>query len=586
MSATYNWAYKPGVTNKYGLTVPASADNVRPTNWAYVALSGNDSTGNGSRQLPFRTINKAATTVGNVVAGSGVYRETITTQLSILVGDGEVVIDPTLINLGAFANSTGNFYNLKVQGAAYLGIAGNPFILNDCFFDGVTPGERTQYNYNGNTLTNSIFARTSINFSSDNYLTRTSLTFYRCNIAIGNNYSAVNAFNNCIFVECNILFTALVTSIDYSLFWNCNFFFGSGSGYSGTTVPQVFYPSIPPQTGWFQTNDINTFRTQFIAKFGSPAVTPLAHCIMADPKFNNAAIGDFTLAMDSPARNLSFNGTYVGARSIAFALKARATESAGDFDFSSITNLTVADNSITFTNPASDAQVDTKVIGNLITRELARIPVYGFSADRNGQYIDSMADLAGSTLAAGGTLGVPVPYLVETAAITYNGAVYTPGQRFTTVTGVTTFTTVAGGVVREILEAPQRHTLMARFGDGGGPIAAGAALVAGNWYSVLAGSVTQAGVTYNAPAIFKALTTQAFTGNGTVEIAMSSEAYQQYEPYLKPTSNNVGDARTGAIVRGNGDPDYVRGGLGVKEFPINTKYMQFRYYLKANNLKP
>jgi hypothetical protein len=67
---------------------------------------------------------------------------------------------------------------------------------------------------------------------------------------------------------------------------------------------------------------------------------------------------------------------------------------------------------------------------------------------------------------------------------------------------------------------------------------------------------------------------------------MSTEVYQHYEPYSRPLSNNAGDSRAGAIVRGNGDPAYVRGGVGVKEFPINAKYMQFRYHLKAGNLKP
>src|ERR1700761_8213437 len=100
MSATYNWAYRPGVTNKYGFTVPAGADNTRPTGWCYVALFGNDVSGNGSRNYPYRTLTKVFS-LGisplRVVIGAGVYREAAawTSQLIglTLIGDGDVIID-------------------------------------------------------------------------------------------------------------------------------------------------------------------------------------------------------------------------------------------------------------------------------------------------------------------------------------------------------------------------------------------------------------------------------------------------------------------------------------------------------------
>ncbi|MDB4918775.1 hypothetical protein [Mucilaginibacter sp.] len=317
-----------------------------------------------------------------------------------------------------------------------------------------------------------------------------------------------------------------------------------------------------------------------------PVYRTFVGCAINDPLFNNSAIGDFTLQFNSPAKNLSYFGTYVGAKSIAYPIKARATESAGGFDFSTAVNLTVADDSITLTNPALDAQIDTHVIVNAIARELANFPSYGFNADRNGQYIDSIADLDTVTKSPTDTLNIPAPYIVETGAIVYNGATYQPGDRFTTVAGQTTFTTVASGVVREILEAPQRHTIMARFGDGGSTVTTGTALVVGYFYYVVNGSVTYDSVIYNAGSIFKAIDTNAFTGSGSVFIALSTEAFQHYEPGIKPTSNNTGDARTGSILRGNGDPAYVRGGLGVKEFPINAKFIQIRYYIRVNNLKP
>src|ERR1700761_9329453 len=122
MSATYNWAYRPSVTNKYGFTVPSGADNARPSGWCYVALFGNDTTGNGSRQLPFRTITKAITTIGantTYVLASGVYRESATIPTSYssvrMIGDGDVIIDISYISrlFGQFL--VFGFYNLQIK---------------------------------------------------------------------------------------------------------------------------------------------------------------------------------------------------------------------------------------------------------------------------------------------------------------------------------------------------------------------------------------------------------------------------------------------------------------------------------------
>jgi hypothetical protein len=575
MSATYNWAYKPGVTNKYGITISASAEDVKPSNVAYVALFGNDTTGNGSRQLPFRTIAKGLSvlTIGQVlILGSGVYREGNLTIPTSLIGDGDVTIDPSFIGQITKPDGSGQFCNIKFTSSSPSAFVftGNGSMLLDCIIIPYNAFSIRSTIKNcvliGNTAVNIglatgglVYGSPGLNSGNNTWIGFGDIPLNFASIGDGGD------FWNSIFYGCNISIQNNVSGVDYSLFYNCKFRIGSSGAY--TTI-----------------NDLPTLLTFVRASY--PAILGFTHCVFADPKFNNLGIGDVTLAFDSPAKNLSYFGTYVGARSIAYPIKAKTIESAGDFDFASATNLTIGDNSITFTNSTIDAQIDTCVIGNLTSRELAKIPSYGFNADRNGQYIDSIADLAGSTIATGSTLAVPVSYLVEAGAITYNSTVYQPGDRFTTVTGLTTFTTVASGVVREILEAPQRHTIMARFGDGGNLVTAGTALIPGNWYSVLTGAITYDSVIYNAPVIFKAVNTDPFSGSGIVELAMSNETFQHYEPNIRPLSNNVADSRTGAIVRGNGDPSYVRGGVGVKEFPISAKYMQFRYYLKASNLKP
>jgi hypothetical protein len=210
----------------------------------------------------------------------------------------------------------------------------------------------------------------------------------------------------------------------------------------------------------------------------------------------------------------------------------------------------------------------------------------GTSSGKTYAYIDSIADLATTVKTAGDTLSIPASYFVETGAITYNAVIYQVGDRFTTVSGETIFTTAVSGVVREILEAPERHTVMARFSDGGASISTGDALVVDYWYYVVTGSVTYKTVTYTTGHGFKAIDTTPFSGTGTVIIALSTEAFQHYEPGIQPTSNNTGDTLTGSIIRGNGDPAYVRGGYGIKEFPINAKFIQLCYIINVSNLKP
>ncbi|MFD2870850.1 DUF1565 domain-containing protein [Mucilaginibacter ximonensis] len=592
MSATYNWAYKPGVTNKYGISIASSADNVRPSNACYVALYGNDTTGNGSRQYPYRTITKAVNTVNPsntvFVLGSGVYREMLTgvvLSYANFVGDGDVTIDVSYFTTNLWSGQyCPLLYNItfKGNGSSCAGFA-QVTTIKDCVFDGASPSDRFQFG-GGGILTNVIIK----NYLSVLYfqgqippLTLNNMTFVNCNaLSFRNDTLSAVTLSSCIFYKCNITFQKDLgpNSLRYSLFYQCNFRFNVTIDGSGGAV----YPNVP--AGYTYYSDFNAMKTAYSSVF--PTYPSFTGCTIADPKFNNPFIGDYTLAFDSPAKNLSYFGTYIGVSSIAQSIKARAIESAGGFEFSSALNINIADDSITLSDSTIDGQIDTKPIVNLMSREIAKLPSYGFNADRNGQYIDSIADLDITTSVAGSTLSIPAPYIVENGTIVYNGFTYQPGDRFTTIAGQTTFTTVANGVVREIIEAPQRHTIMARFGDGGTSVSVGTALTLGYYYYVSAGSITYDSIIYNFGDIFRAVDTNSFSGAGSVIIALSTESFQHYEPGIKPTSNNTGDMRTGSIIRGNGDPAYIRGGLSVQEFPVNAKFIQIRYIIKANNLKP
>lgn len=529
MSATFNWAYKPSVANKYGLTVPSTTDNTRPTGWCYVALYGNDTTGNGSRQLPYRTITKAATLGAvTIVLGSGVYREAAiiaNTSGVNVIGDGDVTIDLSY-NGALFSGSNDGqaVYNVKFIGNGLSVINSGLFrqgLLSDVTFDGAFAGSGSF----GAALANCIIANYAGSIAPS-YTPGTpygwkNSTLINCNnILFGNGFYYLDS---CIAYACNISVSANTFGLSkYTLFYHCNYKLnGAGSG-------GVLYPSTP--SGYTYYSDMSTLRAAYIAIYTG---ANLIGCTISDSLFNNLSIGDYTLQFSSPAKNLSYFGTYVGAHSIAQSLKIRAVEADGDFDFSTAVNVTIADDSITLTDPTQDGVIETNVITNSVGRQLKSIPIIGFNSDRNGQYIDSIADLSETTYAAGDTLPANMPFLVETGSITYNSAVYLAGQRGTTVAAATTFSTSTGGVLREILEAPQRHTVEMKLGD-----------------------------------------VQPFT----------TEVFNHFEPGITPTTNNVGDSRTGDILRGNGDPAYVRG--STVEFTVNKKYIKLRFTIRANNLKP
>jgi hypothetical protein len=588
MSATYNWAYKPGIPNKYNLNVPASADDVRPAGWCYVALSGNDTSGNGSRKLPFRTLSKALG-LGNgiiTVAASGVYWEPFGGNGVALIGDGHVILDGTtrLIETGlqGGGGNAGSAYNITLRNwiKALGGLVGLfDCTIQDSGFSGLQIGSPGAMGYAGyNTFIRITPGAGTIAQVNTNQILRNN-TFIDCVDLIFNNNVPnplyLTLYN--IFQNCNILFQQ-ASYLDYSLFYKCNVRFAAAR-----TQPATFYPTTPP--GYTKIDSIGDLRSAQLAAFPT-ATFNFPQCVIADPKFNNSAVGDLTLAFDSPARNLTYFGNYAGARPIARSILAKAAEVDSGFESASAVNLTIADDNITLTDAGSAGQIDSKPIVNAAGRDLAGLPAFGYNADRNGQYLDSLTDLAGSVKTTSDTLTAGLPFLVENAAITYNGATYQPGARFTTITGVSSFSSAGGGVIREITEAPQRHTILMRVSDGGAEVSVGTPLTAGYYYYVASGSVSYHGDTYSTGQLIKAMDSAAFGGTGVVNLALSTESYQHYELGLKPMTNNSGDSRAGAIVRGNGDPVYERNGGTLKEFPVNARFIQLRCIFQVNNLKP
>lgn len=590
MAVTYNWSYRPGVANKYGIVIPASTDDVRPAGVYYVAHWGNDITGNGSRIKPYKTIAKVNPLIANndvIVLASGTYRETpgATTQRGTVtfVGDGNVICDGTALGGTPFSTHFDSKV-LNIVFKNYLNLNGtfqNSYM--DCEFNnftGLSLGNslRNLYHFIGCVFKNCPYIYGPVNLSTVNDFKN--CTFYRCLNIQFTNSSGLDTFNSCIFYLCNINFSA-AQQLNYSLFYKCNVRFNA----TAPTTPTVYYPSTP--TGYSKVDTITDLRTAHISAFPA-AVINFPNCVVADPLFNNEAIEDLSIGTNSPARNLSYFGTFVGAYSITKALAVKSSELVSAFDNSSAVNLNIADNALTLLDVEANASIVTKPIDNTAGRELQRLHTFGINADRNGEYVDSTADLANTTISAGTTLSVSTPYVVEVGAITYDGNVYNAGQRFTSKSSSPgTFTTSTSGVLREILEAPARENVEARFSDGAlTTVDNTATLEELAWYFVEGNAVTYNGNSYAVGAFLKVLTgITSFTGTGLLRKVFSdSDTYFYFEINQKPTSNNVGNSRTGAIVRGNGDKDFDR--IAANIFPINKKFIQLRYTIQVNNLTP
>ena len=68
------------------------------------------------------------------------------------------------------------------------------------------------------------------------------------------------------------------------------------------------------------------------------------------------------------------------------------------------------------------------------------------------------------------------------------------------------------------------------------------------------------------------------------EVFKNTDIYQYYQTVGTLTCNRVGNVITGEITKGNGDRDFDR--ATANGFKINSKFMQIRYTMQAENLKP
>lgn len=544
------------------VTIPSTInEQTRPTNIAYVAKWGNDTTGNGSRDRPFLTVATAKSvltpgTPSMIVLGTGVYNTTLNVGSSeqiALVGDGAVIIDGTTFNnfiTGSLSFVSFSFSNLTFNNFISIGLSLGTscysIVYNNCVVDKVTNVfiGSTSVLLSSNTFSN-------INLLEVSPLGGGAAFTYTSFSKIERNNSFINIKNvryiaqplfiwsggyYNVFKNCNIQYQA-TTYTDYNVYHNCNFRFNTTAGTQPTGFPEDSGNTYVP-TGWMATRPTTSAAIQAGQVAAGFAGVGFANSIVqtdypTDPNFNNISLLDFTLKPTSPARNLAYEGTFVGAKSVGTPLVFRTIQANGNWNNSGATNLTVVDDSATLTTD-SNAVIESNVVDLGKDKVLRAISMLGLLGNRNGEWVDTSTDLDSVTTASGSNLLIAnQSYIVEVGTVTYNGVLYQVGQKFAVISGTLDYTPTGGGVVRKIIEAPNRVC-----------------------YEMRISSVSA--------------------------VDCSAQSYFKYEFGVQPSVNKVGNVSSGAISKGNGDITFDRTVANV--FLLSAQWIQIRLNVQNNNL--
>lgn len=546
------------------------------SNEQYVAPWGNDILGDGSRENPWKTPPSGNI---NLIIAPGVYYDhsfSLLRKNTVMIGDGGVVTFDGRFQNFFFAGGTQGsaaYKNIHIKNYNIFTSSGstNTSIFERCFIEKISSDISSAGN--GLQFVHSVLKGVTVNISTSTYPKLNynstwidSTVIFKTTGVQG--FSEHNIYSNCD-IEVEYLINFENTLFDSS----CAFWFqGGGMGSDETT--------FTAPTGATPADRLQNLRARCVTVYGGVEADYFKNCVVDDPQFNNSAIGDYTLRPTSPARNLGFLGSYVGAFDVGYQWRFHSVESESSWLNSEGTNVNVQDDLLQFSDYDLIATIEGKPKDFSQETELSFLPVISAMSWRNGENLGA-SDLATSTIAAGtGVLTTDTFYRVETGAITHNASVLNEGDTFKAVNG--DFTTTAGGVVREITKTPLRPSIAWRFSNGNGDsLGSGDTLIVDSWYQAT-GDVTYNSVARSAGEIFKCVSgTTSFTGSGTVEtIFSSSDSFHDYAIGIKPMSNNVGNMSSGAISAGNGDNGFDFD----NEFAIVCRYAQPKLTMQPDNL--
>lgn len=262
----------------------AYPDDFTGTNWkitdgdVYVSKSGDNTTGDGSPQAPFLTMQKAVSSLTSswkkVVVGTGFYDERVSksTFPIFMFADGDVLMS------GVLGTTLG---------------ANQPFVMH---ISSVING-----------------------FRIEDYEVTTLLNYHNCyfkNIENGTYGLVLNKYNT--FVNSTIVSTSSAGGmLIHNTFINCSF----GSGLRPTVMRDNLFDidceNVVINRAVLLESDYNIFESNVINGVDIDAYKAAGgtdpNSFVADPKFNDKSKEDFTLALDSPALGAASDGFAIGA---------------------------------------------------------------------------------------------------------------------------------------------------------------------------------------------------------------------------------------------------------------------------------
>lgn len=460
------WKIKSGDTVTYGggtEVIPTISDDMVPssgTKLYYVAKWGSDTTGNGSRNMPFLTIDKAVDTgVGDIiiVVGSGIYTENLTRTAAgsyiRFYADGDVFLNGSGGSLYASVNYQDvSFSGFHIDNYNYIfdiliSTNSSTFLYNcvitRCnYINKWTPGTP------GASLIPSSYKKNVIYGATSSY-TITQMrdlvsysfeynTFINCNILLYN--SSNNIRRNNIFKNCNMYWyngsTSLIEAHTYICFFQNNYKFG-GSVPSLVELSTV-YPSIP--SGFSQYGSISAISSAYNTAFSKTATFTQSY--VADPQIYGETSSNFTLKSTSPIKNSASNGFAIGGRDVGTFVKFDYYGPSSSFDFTTATGLTGIDNGemdyLRLTSTTTKGSIKSSVMDIGEYQEFTTLELNATYSYNNGQFITPFDDFDGTDITVpsvivNDVLETDTTYYVQPGEnIIYDGISYAPTTNFTT----------------------------------------------------------------------------------------------------------------------------------------------------------
>jgi len=567
------------------------AKNILFTPAAYVSKFGSDAN-DGSANAPYRTVQKAKDAgKASIQIGPGVFREA-PAFIGLVFCEGTIA-DLTTLS-GFFIAMTGNI----VSGVRILNADGlSACAYSNSFFKNISGpyncyGRSMQVNFN-------IFKNVASSSASRIYCGASSLglrncTFDNCQVRLSD---AQDFFSGMMFSIFNNIKIEILTAFtwsqsnDFNIFYNCSFKFGA----DGTFKTQGELDALYGLTG------IDSIRAYYSTKFNTYNV--FNSCKVVDPLFNNILLDDYTLKPSSPARNMAYDGTFIGAKDVGYPTYAYANDidhASAFYNASKSANVIVANNSITLIRNSDGSAVGggnitekSKDLGKI--QEIKSNQLSFAFADRNREMpnaspaIDLTAPIVAGTVLVSGNV-----YINEVDTVTYNAVLYPIRSRIYAIDG-NTFT--GNGLLYKVLNNTQNYINQIRFKQSitGAKISAGTNLTVNSWYRVYDNLITWNGLNIAVGDVFQAVAGKvSFTGTGKcVEEFNDADVWGEYVINAPILVRRVGNLAIGAIDTGtngkllsNGHPEYNNATNKARaEFPIFARYVQVKHFLSASEAK-